>query len=97
MKSISRRTVFTGGLSAAALTLAACGDRTAPTDAGAFPQPPALTPKAGQNVLTQTLTAAPTTVDLGGKTVSTWAYGESLPGPLIRATAGDLLLSLIHI
>ncbi|MGP5267979.1 multicopper oxidase family protein [Brachybacterium alimentarium] len=91
MKTYSRRTVFTGGLGAAALTLAACGNRTAPTEAGTFAPPPALTPKAGQNVVTQTLTAAPTTVDLGGKTVSTWAYGESLPGPLIRATAGDLL------
>jgi len=91
VKSISRRTVFTGGLGAAGLTLAGCGDRTAPTDAGAFAPPPTLTPKAGQNVVTQTLTAAPATVDLGGKTVSTWAYGESLPGPLIRATAGDLL------
>lgn len=91
MKTFSRRTVFSGGLGAAALTLAACGDRAAPTEVGGFAPPPALTPKAGQNVVTQTLAAAPTTVDLGGKTVSTWAYGESLPGPLIRATAGDLL------
>ena len=91
MKSISRRTMFAGGFGVAALTLAACGDRATPTEAGAFASPPSLTPKAGQNVVTQTLTAAPTTLDLGGKAVSTWAYGESLPGPLIRATAGDLM------
>ena len=91
MKRISRRTAITGGFGAAALTLAACGNRTVPTEAGTFTPAPTLTPKAGQNVVTQTLTAAPAKVDLGGKTVSTWAYGESLPGPLIRATAGDLL------
>src|SRR5690625_5913444 len=72
--------MFAGGFGVAALTLAACGDRATPTEAGAFASPPSLTPKAGQNVVTQTLTAAPTTLDLGGKAVSTWAYGESLPG-----------------
>ncbi|MEU3660274.1 multicopper oxidase family protein [Streptomyces sp. NPDC032940] len=37
------------------------------------------------------LTAAPATLDLGGRTVPSWAYGEALPGPLVRATAGDVL------
>lgn len=31
------------------------------------------------------------TLDLGGPTVITWAYGDSAPGPLLRARAGDLL------
>jgi FtsP/CotA-like multicopper oxidase with cupredoxin domain len=35
------------------------------------------------------LTAAPTTVDLGGTVVDTWAYGGSVPGTVLRATAGD--------
>lgn len=48
MNIISRRTVFSGGLGAAALALAACGNRTTPTEAGTFAPPPALTPKAGQ-------------------------------------------------
>jgi FtsP/CotA-like multicopper oxidase with cupredoxin domain len=30
-------------------------------------------------------------VDLGGPVVNTWAYGDSVPGPLLRARAGDLL------
>jgi multicopper oxidase len=30
-------------------------------------------------------------VDLGGPKVHTWAYGDQVPGPLIRATAGDVL------
>lgn len=36
-------------------------------------------------------TAAETTVDLDGRKVRTWAYGDSLPGPLVRVTAGDVL------
>ncbi|GHC66405.1 multicopper oxidase family protein [Streptomyces flavofungini] len=37
------------------------------------------------------LTAAPTTLDLGGPRVRTWAYGEDLPGKEVRVTAGDTL------
>ncbi|MET9776557.1 multicopper oxidase family protein [Streptomyces sp. NPDC006367] len=37
------------------------------------------------------LTASETTLDLGGLSVRSWAYGESLPGPLVRVTAGDVL------
>ena len=42
-------------------------------------------------VVERTLTAAPVTVDLGGRTVSTWAYDGSVPGPEIRLSAGDQL------
>ncbi|MHC3472531.1 multicopper oxidase family protein [Streptomyces sp. 7R007] len=37
------------------------------------------------------LTAAETTLDLGGRTVRSWAYGDRLPGKEIRVTAGDTL------
>jgi len=37
------------------------------------------------------LTAVRTRLDLGGPTVSTWAYGDRLPGREIRVTAGDTL------
>ncbi|MFF7754585.1 multicopper oxidase family protein [Streptomyces sp. NPDC007971] len=37
------------------------------------------------------LTAAESTLDLGGRHVRTWAYHEMLPGPLVRVTAGDVL------
>ena len=40
-------------------------------------------------IVSQTLTAAPTTVDLGGRVVNTWAYNGSVGTPLIRVTAGD--------
>lgn len=38
-----------------------------------------------------TYRAAPTEVDLAGTAVSTWAYNDMLPGPLLRATAGDVV------
>ncbi|MCX4644933.1 MULTISPECIES: multicopper oxidase family protein [unclassified Streptomyces] len=37
------------------------------------------------------LTAAETSLDLGGPTVRSWAYGDSLPGREVRVTAGDVL------
>lgn len=42
-------------------------------------------------MVSKTLTAKPVTLDLGGPTVTTWAYGDSVPGPLLRATAGEFL------
>ncbi|MER5181422.1 multicopper oxidase family protein [Streptomyces sp. NPDC002896] len=37
------------------------------------------------------LTATPTPIDLGGRTVRSWAYGDALPGKEVRVTAGDIL------
>ncbi|MFF7355750.1 MULTISPECIES: multicopper oxidase family protein [Streptomyces] len=36
-------------------------------------------------------TARPATLDLGGRTVRSWAYDDTLPGPVVRVTAGDVL------
>jgi FtsP/CotA-like multicopper oxidase with cupredoxin domain len=46
---------------------------------------------AGQKVVAARLTARPTTVDLAGTMARTWGYNDSVPGPLLRAQAGDLL------
>ena len=48
-------------------------------------------PVVRQRTVTALLSAAPATLDLGGPRVRTWAYGDSVPGPLLRATAGDRL------
>ena len=48
-------------------------------------------PDPGQRVVEQTLTARPVTLDLGGSQVATWAYGDSAPGAVIRATAGEFV------
>jgi FtsP/CotA-like multicopper oxidase with cupredoxin domain len=42
-------------------------------------------------VVRRQLRAAPAEVDLGGRVVSTWAYGDGVPGREIRVTAGDEL------
>ncbi|WP_448072959.1 multicopper oxidase family protein [Georgenia yuyongxinii] len=42
-------------------------------------------------VVRRQLRAAPRQVDLGGRVVQTWAYGDSVPGREIRVTAGDEL------
>ncbi|MCH5677130.1 multicopper oxidase family protein [Streptomyces gilvus] len=45
----------------------------------------------GGAVRTVRLTAARTSLDLGEREVTSWAYGDALPGKEIRVTAGDTL------
>lgn len=89
--NVSRRTLLRGGLAVAGGgLLTACSGR--PGGSGiVVPSSTPLVPSSGQSLVTKTLTARPTTLDLGGPTVSTWAYDDALPGPLVRATAGDLV------
>jgi FtsP/CotA-like multicopper oxidase with cupredoxin domain len=47
--------------------------------------------RPGAATVAAKLTPAPVTLNLGGRVVTTWAYGDTVPGPLLRATAGDLL------
>ena len=41
------------------------------------------------------LTARPATIDLGGPVVDTWAYGDAVPGVLVRLPAGDRLTATV--
>ena len=43
-----------------------------------------------------TLNAAPTTLRLDGKKVSTWAFNGKVPGPEIRLRAGDVLQARVN-
>ena len=73
---------------------AACSGQSSPGSGStgfALPEHARLTPRPGQRVVGASLTAKPTDVDIGGRTVSTWAYGDTIPGPAVRARAGDLL------
>lgn len=47
--------------------------------------------RSGAGVVEAALTAAPVTVDLGGVTVSTWAYNGTVPGPELRMRVGEVL------
>ena len=42
------------------------------------------------------LTAAPATVELGDRTVRTWAFNGQVPGPEIRLRAGELLRATVR-
>lgn len=91
MQEISRRGLLLGGLAVAGTgALAACSNPPGATPA-TFATPASLQPLAGQRVVEHQLTATATSLDLGGTMVDTWAFGDTAPGPLIRATAGDML------
>lgn len=97
MPVITRRTLMRSTAGAAGVLalggLAACS----PTGSAVGPAAEAVRRAerarraAGQKLVTARLTARPVTVNLGGRVVQTWGYGESVPGPLLRARAGDLL------
>ena len=96
---IGRRAVVRGALGAlAAGALGSCGGSGSPgTSRPVGPHSDAvraaerLRRTSGQHVVTRSITARPGSVDLGGRTVSTWTYDDALPGPQLRTRAGDLL------
>lgn len=95
----SRRALLAAGLGLAGTgALAACSGSSprsrAASGAPTTPSgsaPPGIAPSAGRKTVTATLVPRPVTVDLGGLPVQTWAYGDTVPGRLLRATAGDAL------
>ncbi|MGW5193386.1 multicopper oxidase family protein [Kribbella sp. NPDC004138] len=92
---MSRRRLLTGVAGTAGLLfLGGCarnsGAAVAP-GSDAVRRAEAARAAAGGDVVTAKLTPRPVTLDLGGLTVDTWAYGDRLPGPQLRARAGDRL------
>ena len=88
---VTRRQLLAGlfGVGAAA-GLSACGLGSGPTPVG----PGAIASAEAARAITGrvrslTLRTRPIQADLGGRVVSTWAYGDSVPGTPFRATAGD--------
>lgn len=100
MTGLSRRRLLTGAAALGGLAavggLGGCsssptaGARLVGPGAQAVADAEAARRRTGR-VVTARLVAQPRQVDLGGRVVSTWAYGDGLPGPVIRATAGDTL------
>jgi FtsP/CotA-like multicopper oxidase with cupredoxin domain len=99
-------------VSAGAIALAGCGDandgqnlpgRPDITSSGRAlirPNDPAVTAaeqaRGGGAIVRTELVAGPIDVDLGGRVVSTWAYGDTLGGPPLRVTAGEQLDVLLQ-
>jgi multicopper oxidase len=95
---LTRRGFLAAGL-AGGFALAACGQSeqssSAAKMAAAVNAAEATRPRSGHTV-SKTLTAQQTEIDLGGVTARTFAYGNSMPGPLIRANIGDELEILVQ-
>ena len=80
--------------------LAACGSGTTSSSRGgrlveatdpAIERRDALRRKPGAATVAATITAAPVTVNIGGREVSTWAFGDRPSAGGIRAKVGDLI------
>ena len=96
MPGLTRRQLLVSAAGVAgAAVLGGCGrggsDAVTATSAAVHRAEAARRRAAGRRTVAARLVAQRTTIDLGGPTVRTWAYGNTVPGPLLRATAGDLL------
>ena len=97
MGELSRRGFLLGTVLAGAGVLGACTGPAAPSGAPVTASSSQVRQlelqrrRPNQPVSSARLTARPVEVDLGGRVVSTWAYDGTLPGPVVRARAGDLL------
>lgn len=86
---VSRRTLLRGFVGVGALVgLAACSKATSIVGPSAIASAESARPHSGV-IRKFSLVAAPTTIDLAGRTVQTWAYGISPIAAGLRATAGD--------
>ncbi|MDH6247460.1 multicopper oxidase family protein [Mycobacterium sp. OTB74] len=90
---LSRRAFLAGSVAAGAV-LASCARSPSQSNQpsldlkAAINRTDARRPHSGRTV-TATLTPQQATVDLGGVNAHTLAYGDVIPGPLIRANVGD--------
>jgi FtsP/CotA-like multicopper oxidase with cupredoxin domain len=90
---LTRRGFMAVGI-AGGLTLAACSQSKSQLTGSAAQMTAAIAaaeaarPHSGRTV-TVTLTPQPAQIDLGGPIVHTLAYGNTIPGPVIRASIGD--------
>lgn len=97
VSELSRRDFLLGAALAGAGALVACTGPAAPSGTPVTASSPLVrqreTQRRGQNqrVASAHLIARPVEVDLGGRVVPTWTYGDTVPGPVVRARAGDLL------
>lgn len=98
MPEISRRAVLRGAAGLAGVAalggLASCsrsGSSVVGPGADAVAAAESARRRAGARVVTARLTPRPVTLDLGSRTVISWAYDDTAPGPLLRASAGDVL------
>ncbi len=86
---LSRRGFIAAGI-AGGFALAGCGPAKTATSpmSAAIAAAETARPHSGRTV-TASLTPQQAKIDIGGRIVDTLAYGDTIPGPLLRATVGD--------
>jgi len=90
MSPITRRNLIRGaaGLGGAVALggLAGCGTSGSPIGphASAIAKAEAARRRGAGSMVSARLAARRTTVDLGGLTVATWAFGDTVPGPVLQ-------------
>ncbi len=88
--TVTRRQFVAGALgTGVVLGVAACGGAPSSAVGTAAVVAAEAARRSSGRTRSFSLIAQPTTVDLGGTVVETWAFGDSVPGRPIRATAGD--------
>lgn len=96
-RHFGRRAFLGAGLSAVSLAaLSGCATAPALTAASSRAVLDAEKARKGTGIMKNiTLRAAPSQIDLAGKTADTWSFG-SVPGPIVRLTAGDTLRAKVQ-
>jgi FtsP/CotA-like multicopper oxidase with cupredoxin domain len=90
---LSRRAFVAATIAGGFALATACGRSASPATTSldaAIAAAEAARPHTGRTV-TASLTAQSETIDLGGTLAGTLAYGNAIPGPLVRANVGDEL------
>lgn len=89
---VSRRRLLAGGAGLGLLgALGGCGNGRVDPDGSAVEQAAARRRAANARVRHATLNPRVGSVDLGGRTARTWSYGDGVPGPMLRGSAGEVL------
>jgi len=95
---LSRRGFIAAGI-AGGFALTGCSQSTTNASSSSAQMDAAIAaaeaarPHSGRTV-TASVTAQPAQIDLGGPIVTTLAYGDTIPGPLIRAGVGELVVTV---
>ncbi|MGA8117525.1 MAG: multicopper oxidase family protein [Actinocatenispora sp.] len=91
----TRRDVLATAVGGTLAALTGCGDARVPDAGRVAPDGPEVTHaeaarhRSGAGTVDARLEPRADSVDLGGRTVRTWAYDGAVPGPLLRGDVGD--------
>ncbi len=96
-RHLGRRAFLGAGLSAVSLVaLSGCASEPALATSSSRAVLDAEKARKGTGIVKNlTLRAAPTQIDLAGRTINTWSFG-SVPSPVVRLSAGDTLRAQVQ-